>query len=350
MTIKAILKGVIDQNGHQPIQIQISQGQKRNYFPTRIKVNPDLFINGRISSKHPKAKEWNQQIEAHIIRCQHAALTKPQKVTKMEFYTFLEKLIPTLDRDPATKRYYNSQIKKLKDFRPSFYTSDINREFLDSYKQFLKDRGNAGNTLWSAFKFLKKFTTEALKQDLIEKDPFLSYEFPKYVEPVKQYLTEAEVQKLDKFLQGNIGAQATEAGTWFLIACYTGLRISDLKTFTPKNILGDRLVVRTQKTKEMVGLPVSDRLKGYFERVRHKKLSMHENTYNKLIKIVAAAAGIEKHISSHTARHTAAMMLANAGVSQEVVAKILGHKDLRSTATYYKITNKRIDSEMLKIH
>jgi site-specific recombinase XerD len=42
------------------------------------------------------------------------------------------------------------------------------------------------------------------------------------------------------------------------------------------------------------------------------------------------------------------MTLANKGVSQEVAAKYLGHKDLRSTGIYYRITNQRLDEELKK--
>jgi site-specific recombinase XerD len=71
--------------------------------------------------------------------------------------------------------------------------------------------------------------------------------------------------------------------------------------------------------------------------------------YNRLLKLVAMGSGIDKVISSHTGRHTAAMTFANAGISQEVTSKILGHSDLRSTKTYYKITNTRIDLELKKL-
>ena len=59
-------------------------------------------------------------------------------------------------------------------------------------------------------------------------------------------------------------------------------------------------------------------------------------------------AGIDKKVSTHTGRHTMAMSLANSGISQEVTAKVLGHKDLRSTVSYYKISNARIDAELKK--
>lgn len=135
-----------------------------------------------------------------------------------------------------------------------------------------------------------------------------------------------------------------------MIGCYSGLRISDIKAFDKKkNIIGGRLIVYTQKTKEPVSIPVKGKLKYYLQLVKYQPLSMHENTYNKLLKVIAAACGIDKNLHAHVSRHTAAMMLSNAGVSIEVTAKILGHKKLATTVIYYKISNTRIDLELKKL-
>ena len=71
--------------------------------------------------------------------------------------------------------------------------------------------------------------------------------------------------------------------------------------------------------------------------------------YNRLLKLIIKGSGINKKISSHSGRHSAAMKFTNAGIRQEVIAKILGHKDLRSTRTYSKISNIAIDNELKKL-
>lgn len=352
MKVTAILKGMIDANGHQPVQIRISHEGRRTFKPTGIKLAPDLFKDGKVDKKHPKAGEWNKLIETKIIQYQAQALEGfRKKKAKIDFYDYVEQTTKNLSRESGTLRQYGSQVTKLKEFRPSFYLSDVDHKFLDDYKAFLKkEKGNEGNTVWSSFKFLRTFIRKAWKAGMIESYPFDNYEFPPYKDPPKVWLTEEDLKAFDKTVRGkNLSPNLYEAGCWFLIACDTGIRMADIENFDKKkNIVGGRVVFKTEKTGEMVGLPIDNHLKKLFERVHYKKLSMHRNTYNELIKIVAAAAGIDKHISSHTARHTAAMTLANKGVSQEVVAKILGQKDLRSTAVYYKITNQRIDLELKK--
>ena len=137
---------------------------------------------------------------------------------------------------------------------------------------------------------------------------------------------------------------------WFVISCYTGLRYSDMHAFNFREHIKDgRLVMYTTKTGEIVSMPVSPRLKSLFDRVGWKHLHYTNQSYNDLLKSIATLCGIELNLTAHVARHTAAVMWANAGMSEEVVAKLLAHSNLRSVRVYFKLTNLRIDEELKKM-
>ena len=58
--------------------------------------------------------------------------------------------------------------------------------------------------------------------------------------------------------------------------------------------------------------------------------------YNEYLKVVAQAAGIDKPVSSHWARHTGATLLLNqGGLDMKIVAKICGHSSTRITEKVY---------------
>ena len=66
------------------------------------------------------------------------------------------------------------------------------------------------------------------------------------------------------------------------------------------------------------------------------------------LKVLADAAGVDKPISSHWARHTCGMLLLNKGVSMEVVAKILGHSSIKTTERVYaKVLRKTVVREVI---
>ncbi len=68
---------------------------------------------------------------------------------------------------------------------------------------------------------------------------------------------------------------------------------------------------------------------------------------NDYLKEIAAICGIEKRVTYHLARHTfsTTVTLAN-GVPLETVSKMLGHKNIRTTQIYARITKTRISDDM----
>jgi site-specific recombinase XerD len=353
MKVTAILKGLIDTNGQQPIQIRIYHDGKRTFYPTYIKVNPEQFKAGKVID-HPKAREYNDSIKNKIIQYQAQALKEPEKrKPKIYLFDYITQCARKWDKikKAGTLRIYNSQLEKLKGFTPNVLLTQIDNNFLFAYQSYLVNLGNSKNTVWSSFKFLRTILNDAVKNDLLDKSPFRKFTMPKYEDPNKTYLLPDELKRIDKFiLDKKCPPELFFVGTWFLIGCSTGMRLSDQKAFDKKkNVHNDRLVIKTAKTGELVGLPIDTALKKLFERVNYKPMHYTGEQYNRLLKLVIMGAGIDKKVSTHIGRHTFSMRLANSGVSQEVTAKILGHADLRSTASYYKITNFRVDNEMKKV-
>lgn len=52
---------------------------------------------------------------------------------------------------------------------------------------------------------------------------------------------------------------------------------------------------------------------------------------------------------TYTARHTFATMLLSKGVPIESVSKMLGHTNIKTTQIYARITNKKIEQDMMQV-
>ncbi|MBK6420465.1 MAG: integrase catalytic domain-containing protein [Ignavibacteria bacterium] len=133
---------------------------------------------------------------------------------------------------------------------------------------------------------------------------------------------------------------------WF--ACLTGLRISDLRALTWKGVQGAELRITQKKTGDDVLVPISDQARELLpERCNARPnekvfdFPSRDDVYNRRLQWWVAKAGIEKHITSHIARHTFATLLVTQGNDLYAVQHLLGHRDIKVTQIYAKLVDVR---------
>ena len=67
---------------------------------------------------------------------------------------------------------------------------------------------------------------------------------------------------------------------------------------------------------------------------------------NAYLKELADLAKIQKHLTTHSPRHTFATMSLNNHVPLETISKMLGHSDITTTQIYAKMLDKTISEDM----
>lgn len=138
----------------------------------------------------------------------------------------------------------------------------------------------------------------------------------------------------------------------FLLACFTGLRLGDVRSLTWGKIVkapdGKTLYIRMkmQKTQKIVNVPLSKEAVDC--------LNQRENPDEPIFILPAGAsnigrnidkwmqnAKITKHITFHCSRHTCATMLLTLGADIYTTSKLLGHANVNTTAIYAKIVDQK---------
>jgi integrase len=147
----------------------------------------------------------------------------------------------------------------------------------------------------------------------------------------------------------------------FLFCVFTGFSFQDMKNLTHDNmqVFFDGkpwVITRRQKTSVSSNVPLIDIPLKIIE--KYKGLAKGDNllpvpSYTPLqlgIKKVVIAAGITKNVTWHMSRHTYAteICLTN-GVPIESVSKTMGHKNIRTTQRYAKVTNDKVSKDMGKL-
>lgn len=205
------------------------------------------------------------------------------------------------------------------------------------------------NTQVNMLTKLSVVLNEAARQGRIHYNPVGN--LPKKSRPKKEnenrtFLTKGEVMKLMEtpypVVKG--GEDVPRA---FLFGIFTGLRFSDICRLRGEHIYkdGNKVFINftTKKTTTRQNLKLGQMAIRFLptdikagEPVFH--LPNNERTNMDLRKWIEAA-GIQKNITFHCSRHTNATLLLNSGASLATVAFQLGHKDVRMTQIYAKITN-----------
>jgi len=355
MKVSAILKGRKDEYGRRNVQIRVNEGNKRTFKTTQIKLTDDQFKNGVVVG-HPEAKKFNLIIKnlIHQVEGQHIAGVTNQ-YPDADFRTYTERLLRIWDKEKkgSTLNVYNTEMEKFLAFAGEIKLSRITPALLEDYKAFLLKQGYDGkpydsNTVWKSFKNIRTIVGHAKKNKVIENNPFDVFTKPSFKEKPRQYLLDEELKAIDDYLVSpECPKQFFHCGTWFLIGCYTGLRYSDMQQFRKsEHIKNGRLSLETVKTGDIVGLPVRGKVQELFERIDYAPLNLSNQGFNDYLKEIMKAADVKTWLTVHLSRHTFAMRCANAGVSQEVTARLMAVKSLKTVSTYYKVVNKRIDKEI----
>jgi site-specific recombinase XerD len=263
-------------------------------------------------------------------------------------------------RSAKTIVNYKRHLARFEDYNRGrqLFFEDIDQEWLTNYESFLRSGSLVGkhkknlsnNYIHAFFKTLKLLFNAAIKRGVIADYPFNRYENPIYVAPVKDYLTLEEIGKIEEFADTTEENMLKQVAVYLLLGISTGLRISDWKQFDmSKSIKGDRLLLRAKKNGEWVSMPINDLLRRNLKRIEQTPLDLSENKVNVKLKQLATKIGIKKTITSHTGRHTFATTLcADRGISSETCAELMGININTCVENYYRVSNRKIDSETVR--
>lgn len=190
----------------------------------------------------------------------------------------------------------------------------------------------------------------AVRAEKLGENPFMrlsSAERIKKPESQRQYLAIEEIKKL---IATDCRMEIVKRA--YMFSCYCALRISDVCRIRWNDIICNdgnyMLSVVMKKTSKTIYTPLSKNAMLWMP----ERKSGDENglifdgipsitTINKVLKEWTKAAGIDKHITYHTSRHTFGTMMLTVGADLYTTCKLMGHSDVRTTQIYAKIVDSK---------
>lgn len=356
-TIRPVLVDKKNKRGMCVVKILVSYKGQRTLFTVGLRVKKSEWKNESVIDSHPSSNNYNKQIRNKLTEIDNLIVDQLDKLgtinlsllKKNKEYNIVKYMDLFVSESQAkyafnTLKRYTIEAERLKKYDAKITFNAIDTGFLRRYEAHLRKTMNT-NSVHGTFKILKAIYKRAIKEGITKHFPFKDYDNPKYKQTDRTYLTKTEVDKFEKALNKPYDKGVYESGMYFLLGCYTGLRVSDLLRFNKDFIQGDRIILRTVKTGGLVSMKMNKKLKQIVKVVLKLKKPVNEDYINRDIKTVAIAAGIEKNIYCHVARHSFAVRCLDSGMTSDTVATLMGITLNVFESSYKKLSNKKIDKE-----
>jgi len=331
----------------------------------RSKLETDYFV---LAAQMPVVT--SQQLKSYFLGEspeKEKEKEKPKPVSLMDVVNFkLERQKERADKNllaPATITKWNTTKTKLQEFVQHKYEVDdiplekVNLTFADDlFHYFTVQDGLGENAAMKYISHLKQILKLA-KGRWLERNPIEDFKCP-YVQPDREALTMQELLRIHKkqFID-----RLEEIKDVFLFCCFTGFAYKEVSRLTPDDIFigndgGKWVQIRRQKTSGKEGVPllpiaisIIDKYKdNRYCRETGKLLPVKSNVkYNAYLKEIADICNIRFNLTTHIARHTfATTVTLENDVPIESVSKMLGHKSIKTTQIYARITQKKVSNNM----
>jgi len=331
----------------------------------KVKTSDSRWVikNQIIEIYHSRAQEILLEaiLKKKTITASNFILKMKSNFTSRSFFSFADSVIKE-KKDivgSGTHKNYSYQINKIKAFRKEFELTDIDLTFIRDYQAFLKDElKNKDSTQTKSLKFLRMICLEAIKHDILTKNPFINFRI-KEVKGREDYLSFEELEKLENLYKSeslNTGHQ--NVLRYFLFACYTGIAHGDLKKLrfsdVKKVVIEEKefLIIDNERIKtgtryRVPLIPKAAKLLGRKFQPYQKLFRVYTNQpTNRHLKNIAKKCGITKNISFHIARHTFGTHGTSFGIPEKLIMEMMGHKDLKVSRMYSKIENETLIKSM----
>ena len=343
---------------------ECSKGKDRSSQELNHYINS---VRARVLQIHRELEIDNKVVTADIIRDRYYGRDKVQ-YTLLEVYADHNKKCRALigkEYTESTVTKFETSINRLREFirfryhKDDFFLNELDGQFIRDFEYWLKTSiGCQNNSALKHLKNLKKVIRIALANEWIKKDPFYGIHF-RIDEVNVEFLSKEELDRLmDKDFDIKRLEQVRDV---FAFCCFTGMAFADVQQLSKEHLVRDNegnLWIRKarQKTKQMCNIPVISPARKLIDKYSNQPDCIAKNVLlpvpsnqkmNAYLKEIADICGIQKRLTTHVARHTAAtvVFLANE-VSMENVAKILGHSNIRMTQHYAKVLDTSILRDM----
>jgi len=199
-------------------------------------------------------------------------------------------------------------------------------------------------------KKVKKYTKILWQLEMIESDPYQYVKFPKGSNKERNPLNEKELLKIRNL---KCSGHLERARDRFIFMAYTGLAFCDMDLFDFDTMTEERkdytyIDGERLKTGSKFFTPILPPAMDVLKKYDYKLPKITNQKLNEYCHVIESLCEIHKPVTCHIARHSFATLMLYYGFTLEEVKKMLGHKDIKTTQIYAKLSTKMLEDSVKK--
>lgn len=229
--------------------------------------------------------------------------------------------------------------------------ADLTKANVIAFDQFLRSQKNKSDyTIHGYHKKVKKYTKILWQLEMIASDPYQYVKFPKGSNKERNPLDEAELLKLRKV---KCKGYLDRARDLFIFMAYTGLAFCDMELFDYNTMTVERpdytyIDGERLKTGSNFFTPILPPAMDVLKKYNYKLPIITNQKLNQYCHVLEALCQINKPVTCHIGRHSFATLMISYGFTIETVKKMLGHKDIKTTQLYAKLSKNIVEKDVAK--
>lgn len=388
--------------GETLIYVKFTENGKTFKRSTKLKVHPKEWSLKRHEAKSDTAYAFNinkklERIKTAIIETYNSFVSDGNNPSFKDYET----AINNVDNEDALKKesrqffecfdlyikrkrvkektiiknrsIFNNLIQFQEWLKQAIHFEDFDEDFFHEFVDYCIDvRENVNSTIERQVSLIKSFLTWALRKGYHNNIKYQEFKFSYNTESTIITLTNEERQKLFDF-DFSYSKRLDRVKDAFMLACYSGLRYSDLAQLKEANIEDNKIVFTSYKTTKKQVIPFNFYVKTIINKYFMLNDFLHvisNQKFNDYIKEICKIAEINKptqkiqfrrgerketvlpkyeFITTHTARRTFGTLYLRDGGKLQILQRIFGHSRITTTMKYLGINEKDIEEDMRRV-
>lgn len=353
------------QNGKFSLYLEYYKGSSISAEGKRIHLRDFEYLKLYPHQDPKTAAEKKENKEIEVLSEQIVSIRKAEyfqgkfdikntvKSKRLFLDFFMEKTEEKIDSPKNYGNWTATSLHLKRCISANLTFDEVDEDFVKRIRLYFekeaKTKSNLALSLNSKYSYFNKFKA-ALRSAFDEGYISINYASKiksfEQAESQREYLTFQELQQL-----AHTECKYEVLKRAFIFSCLSGLRWSDINTMVWSEVRDEgevsRVNFRQEKTDGVEYLYISSQARELLQTRQSPTDRVfvglkYSAVYNNEIVRWCNRAGISKHITFHSARHTNAVLLLENGADIYTVSKRLGHREIRTTAIYAKIVDQKM--------